>query len=184
MQWKPETASARSNAIEDLRGVAIGPQSAAEPFVEVVADSQRRRLRRRGIDRTSHGPRRMGQEFPFASYLEMVSLGAGRSCAAQHYREDFLERLKLIPKTKSPITPTGELEGSPTLSEPIPIVEASASDSRAEDIGEADERRRSAATLSDQLDSGTIPRVLTRSGVDAVWRLEPSREGSSEKDAG
>ncbi len=121
---------------------------------------------------------------PFASYLEMVSLGGLAVAVLLSIIGKILERLKLIPKTKSPITPTGELEGSPTLSEPIPIVEASASDSRAEDIGEADERRRSAATLSDQLDSGTIPRVLTRSGVDAVWRLEPSREGSSEKDAG
>jgi hypothetical protein len=121
---------------------------------------------------------------PFASYLEMVSLGGLAVAVLLSIVGQVLERLKLVPKTKTQGGLTDELEGSPPLAEPIPIVEAAAPHDRPKESDEPEGGQPSQATPSIPLEDRTIPRAFLRPGVKADWTLEPSREDPSEKSDG
>lgn len=123
-------------------------------------------------------------KLPFASYLEMVSLGGLAVAVLLSIVGKVFEHLRLVPKTRTRGTLTDEFEGSPALTEPIPFVEAAVSHERPKELDEPEDDPPPQATPSTPLGGGTIPQELIRSGGTAVWTREPLRGDTPKKGDG
>jgi hypothetical protein len=107
----------------------------------------------------------------FAPYLKIATLEIMAVGLLLTIVGVILERLKLVPKTKSQSEILGEAEPPRPLPEPIPIVEnADPRDHGMQDSAAEPERLEPSQTI----EAGVIPPELVRGGVSAVWRVARS----------